>query len=347
MLFNRLLPGLLFLLILVTAITCTRTIQYVGQEPGAGEYLTMPPPGNVSAYLEKMHDSVKRITSTSYYKTYVFDQDDMITHDILDRAESIDEYAVKVVESHSSSSGSAVVIHNRNNKIGLITAYHTVSSPDQMFEYYDEASLFLESVTIKQRQVNWMFDSPFMGTFDVLASDEVADLAVIGTEVDEDDLDVPASEFFPVFPYKLGDPDKLTLGTFVYTLGYPRGYEVVTPGIVSNSGRDRGHSFITDALFNRGFSGGAVVAINGGLPAFEWVGLARSASATREWHVVPDEDKVEEHSLHLPYTDDLFLERRSNIDYGITHSISATRIRDMLKEHERALSEKGYRIDIE
>ena len=309
--------------------------------------MTMQPPGNVSPYLEKMHESVKRITSTSYYKTYIFDKDDMITHGILDRSDSLDDLAVAVVESHSSSSGSAVVIHNENNKIGLITAYHTVSSPDRVYEYYDEASLFLESVTIKQRQINWMFDSPFMGTFEILASDESSDLAVIGTEVDKNELDISPTEFFPVFPYKFGNPEKLRMGTFVYTLGYPRGYEVVTPGIVSNSGRDRDHSFITDALFNRGFSGGAVVAINGGLPEFEWVGLARSASASREWLVVPDEDDAKEHRTHLPYTEEMYIERRARIDYGITHSISSTRILDMLEEHKNELSGKGYRIDIE
>jgi len=324
--------------------SCTRTVVYLNQEPGTGEYLTGYPIGNAAPHLEEMLGSVKRITSTSYYETYLFDEDSRVMPSDVETAVSIESLASAVVENHTTSSGTAIVIHNRNNMVGMITTRHVITSPDTLYDYREEGRPYLQSVTIKKNQINWLFDAPYIGNFEVLADDEFADLAVIGTKVDPDELDLSVREQFPVFPYPFGRPDDLQIGTFTYNLGYPRGYPMVTTGIVSQTDRGRNRYFVTDALFNPGFSGGVVMAVNGGIPAFEWIGLARSTSASREWFVVPDEDDASEYIARRPYHGDLFLDQKALIHYGITHVISSNRIKNMLSENAVHLMAQGYNI---
>jgi S1-C subfamily serine protease len=329
---------------LLLAGSCTRTLVYVDQEPGTGEYLTGYPVGNAAPHLERIQKSVKRITSTSHYETYIFDPESNIRAEHFASVAELKNLSVAVVQSHSTSSGTAIVIHNRDYLVGMITARHVVASADTLYEYLEKGQPYLGSITIKTNQVNWLFDAPYVGTFEILAEDEFADLALIGARVDPSLLDIPVREQFPVFPYRFGRPDRLRIGTFTYSFGYPRGYPMVTTGIVSQASRDRHHSFVTDALFNPGFSGGAVVAINGGLPAFEWVGMARSTAASREWYVVPDENAAAEHLVHIPFEGEVFVQEKAHIHYGITHVVSSTQIRKMLEDNAVYLLTRGYNI---
>ncbi len=329
---------------IVFAFSCTRPVVYLGQEPGTGEYLTGYPAGNAAPHLEKIQRSVKRITSTSHYETYLFEPGTRVVPAQVASAASLESLASTVVQSHTTSSGTAIVIHNRDDLIGMITTRHVIASPDTLYEYFETRQPYLSSVTIKKSQVNWLFDAPYVGTFEVLAEDELADLAIIGARVDPSVLDVPVREQFPVFPYPFGRPERMRVGTFTYNFGYPRGYPMITTAIVSQPRRDRHHSFVTDGLFNPGFSGGAVVAINGGLPAFEWVGMARSTSASREWFLVPDEDAAMEHQPHLPFEGEVFTEQKALIHYGITHVISSSQIRKLLEDNAIYLLSRGYNV---
>ncbi len=335
---------ILFMIALFATVSCTHTIVYVDQEPGTGVYLSGYPVANASPYLEKMHQSLKRITSTSYYDTFLFDPESRITSEDIRGADSPAQWATMVLQTHKTSAGSAIVIHNRDFLVGMITTNHVITSPDTLYDYQETGSEYLHSVTVKTSQVNWLFDTPYVGPFEVLATDEAADLAIIGARIDPDMLDVSVRTQFPVFPYKFGNPEKLRIGTFIYSLGYPRGYPMVTTGIVSKTHRDRHHSFVTDGLFNPGFSGGVVVAINGGVPAFEWVGMARSASASREWFLVPDEQTAEGHLQHLPFESDAFIKQKAMINYGITHVTSSTQIKKILEDNAIYLLSRGYNI---
>ncbi|MDG5766502.1 serine protease [Balneolales bacterium ANBcel1] len=327
--------------------SCTRTVEYVFHQPPSEEtYLTGYPFGNTGPYLEKMMQSVKRVTSTAYYTTYLFDPADQLTPASLTDPDSPEVLSYSRYSSNQTSAGTAVVIYSSAQRVGLLTANHVISKPDTVYQFADadaDAEI-LESVTIRQRQVNWLIDTAFLGSFEVLAADESADLAIIGARIDQVAIDGSVRSQFPVFPYPFGEPQELTPGAFTYAFGYPRGYPMVTTGVVSNPNRGEYHAFITDALFNPGFSGGAVVAIRDNVPDFEWVGMARSASASSEWLIVPDEDIAMQQIPHHPYRDDIYVRERSRIDYGITHIVPATRIKRFLLEYEELLAGKRYRI---
>lgn len=322
---------------------CTRTVEYIYQDVTlSDEYVTGYPVGNPGPYIQEMMESVMRITNTSYYTIYHFHPGDQIRPEDLHQYETLETISRGEASLQSSAAGTAVVIYNDRSRVGMLTSLHVVAGPDTTYQFYENHPEFLESVTVKDEEVNWLIDSHYMGTFEVLAFDVNADIAFIGTKLGfEGHRD---EGLFPVFPYDFGSPEELTLGTFTYHFGFPRGYPMVTTGLVNDPNRDHHHSFITDALFNPGFSGGVVVAIRGGVPQFEWVGMARSASASREWLVVPDEDLADEHISEYPYKGELYIEERARIDYGITHIIPATRIQNFLDEHASTLRRQGYRV---
>ncbi|MEX0681824.1 MAG: trypsin-like peptidase domain-containing protein [Balneolales bacterium] len=315
------------------------------QKPGSGNYLTGFPYRDAGLYLETMMKSVKRITSTSYYTTYFFSNEDRIRIEDISSSDQLDVLSRGQTETTSSKAGSAIIIHNRNNKIALITTAHTITSPDTLYEYYSSDSIYLQSISVRSNQVNWLYDAQFMGIFEVLAIDPIADLAVIGTGIDDLELQDSMKKDFPVIPYPLGNSENLRSGAFVYLLGYPRGYQTVTSGIVSQPNRDRYGSFVTDVLFNPGFSGGLFVAIDGGIPAFEWIGIARSASVSRAWVLKPDEEKATKQASQFPYEDEIYAVQESYIDYGITHAISTQRISSFLRQYRIVLINNGYNLD--
>jgi hypothetical protein len=126
-------------------------------------------------------------------------------------------------------------------------------------------------------------------------------------------------------------------------MGYPKGYLMVTRGIVSQPDRDHEGSFLVDALFNRGFSGGIVLAIKDGVPNFEMVGMASSVSADFEYKLVPPEE-VTRHGYdpRIPYDGDVYLEFNRHINYGITFIVSAELIQSFIKDNSDQLNQKGY-----
>ena len=118
---------------------------------------------------------------------------------------------------------------------------------------------------------------------------------------------------------------------------------MITKGIVSQPNRDKKGSFLVDALFNKGFSGGIVLAIRDGVPNFELVGMAGSVSADINYLMVPPENiKETEFDPRIPFNDDIFVKAEKTINYGITFIISSEIIREFLLENRKSILGRGY-----
>ncbi len=151
---------------------------------------------------------------------------------------------------------------------------------------------------------------------------------------------------FPVFSYPLGNAKNLEWGSFVYALGYPMNYKMITKGIVSSPNRDESGSFLIDAVFNRGFSGGIVLAIRDGVPNFELVGLVRSVPAEYEYVLKPEAPtEGYEYNPLLPYKGNIMIEQRVNIKYGVTRVIPIETIVEFINKNADKLLKFGYIFD--
>lgn len=308
-----------------------------------GKYDSEFPYRGCSDQLEKISESVRMVSCIAYYKSYLFPLEEKIQlSDFQDP--TIKLRAAKEVFLNRTSSGSATIICSQNRRIAFLTCAHVVNFSDTLITYYlDEdrkESKFVQSIAIKDRQSNYVATIQGARDLEILAIDNKTDIAVIGQKIFDDQ-----NYHIEVFPYPLGKARELDWGAFVYLFGYPAGYQLITKGIVSNPNRDKNGSFLTDAVFNRGFSGGIVLAIRDGVPNFELVGMATLVPARQQYFMTPfKEGETFEFDENEPFKGDIYVQSRTEIIYGIAPAISSELIADFLRDNQENLLDKGYDI---
>ncbi len=309
-----------------------------------GKYDSEFPYKNCSEQLETVSQSVKLVNVLVYYKNYFVDEKFTLTKKEIN-SENFEAVTYKKGVYHRTASGTATIIHGTNGNVALLTCAHIINFPDTVYTYkIDEkgnVTNIVESISIKTKQTNYINDFPEGGDVDIILVDELNDLAVIGKRFLQYKLNQ-----FPVFNYPLGEAKKLEWGSFIYALGYPMNYKMITKGIVSSPNRDENGSFLIDAVFNRGFSGGIVLAIRDGVPNFELVGLVRSVPAEYEYVLKPEAlNEGYEYNPLLPYKGNIMIEQRVNIKYGVTRVIPIETIMDFINKNADKLIKFGYVFD--
>jgi hypothetical protein len=337
--------------VLLGSLSCTRPAESLYNLGPQAYYRTGFPLRDTSETLEHAFRSMKRIQSLAYYTTYVFPPEtapletDLISPDVLSTA-------VDTLTWSQERAATAVIVSRSGRNVALVTVAHALTFPDTILDFYDteaeEAGLLLarspprqvESVSLLTQQTNWVLGLPDLDPFEILATEETSDVALIGVEY-RDGEDPGA-----VDPLRIttGDPRRLVWGSFVYVLGYPRGYPMVTRGVVSAPDHPTLESFVVDGLWNRGMSGGLILAVRGDGGGLEWVGMARAAAGSIETRLVPEEDALEDHDIRRPYVGPIYVEEFQRIDYGITLSVPMTWIRRFLDVHRGELRERGYEV---
>jgi hypothetical protein len=308
-------------------------------------YQTGYPVHDMSRELERIFRSVKRINVTGHYDTYIFSPESKITEgDIHDPA--LYRRAIDRISFTNSKAGTAIIVAGTPIQTALVTNNHVTDFPDTIVAYFKDhhtgpgrsPSPYIEQISIKAYQINLIYDMPEFGPFEILARDKGNDIALIG--VNHRPNQIPVSP--PTLRVNAGDPTKLSWGSFVYILGYPKGYKMVTRSIVSDPNRDRRASFMLDALFNEGISGGLILAVRGETGELEWIGIARGGSASTEMIITPPDVDPDDFDFLRPYEGELYITPVQRIEYGITLSVSMKVIQEFFRENERQLRSKGY-----
>jgi hypothetical protein len=314
-------------------------------ETGDRKYDSEFPHERTSPYLERIAESVKMLSSIAYYRTYTFEEPQRVRRaDIT--PERLDAKQDKFTYVNKSLSGTATIISYSARRIALLTCAHVVAFSDTIVEYYvgpnRRPTEYIKSLSIKERQTNYAGQLPEGGELEVLALDRSSDIAVVGKRFEQDPGIPP-----PVFPFPVGRSKDLEWGTFLYLYGYPSGHRIVTRGIVSNPNKDKRGTFLVDAVFGGGFSGGIAVALRDGVPHFELVGMMKIASARTSYILVPPrDDPSAEYDPALPYTGEIYVERHTDIEYGVTQAIPAEALIDFFSANRERLRAKGYDISL-
>jgi hypothetical protein len=329
-----------------TLITgCTKKIyDVVYPTLNDGRYDSEFPYRNASEQLEEVSNSVKMLNYIAYYKTYLFNENQKVSHSDLNQ-KRIKDKAVDEVYFNETVSGTATVIFYDGLKVGLLTCAHIGNLPDTVLTYFEPSAeqkpQYVQQMAVKIREHYYVNEIPGDIDFEVVVSDKERDLAILSKRSIND----PLYRIKP-FKYPLGKSSNLELGSFVYIIGYPMGHKMITRGIVSNKRDNESDSFLIDALFNRGFSGGIILAIRDGVPNFELVGMAKSVSAKNQYFLtpVPLNDKSG-YEPNFPYAGDIYVKKFEDINYGITYTISTDEIIEFLKENETLLLQKGFNFN--
>ena len=334
-------------MLLIILASCQRkTYEYVYPALNDGRYDSEFPYRNCSEQLSEIAKSVIKIVSLTGYTTYHFHAEDQYgKHALSGMAEdSLLRRSTHTTNKFDATNGSATIIHYDNGSIVLMTCAHVIHSPDTLYTFYDdldpETPDYLAGVSVKNQNRLFFTGYEHGENLDVLAMDRDADLALIGKS------SASEPENLKAVSYPLGSSDDLEWGSFVYIMGYPLGYQMITRGIVSKPARKKSKYFLIDASFNQGFSGGIVLAIKDGVPNFEIVGLGKSASATYENIITPEKRDYEKiYNSEVPYEGDLFVELRKSVNYGITKAVSSETIRDFYRKNRDDLKRKGFDLD--
>jgi len=306
-----------------------------------GKYDSEFPYKGASDELREISQTVHRINSTAFYKTYLFDQGIQLTKKNLTAAD-LSKIATAEGYADQSTSGTGTAIFYSEGKIAILTCAHVVEDPDTIISYFaneeGQFTEFIEAVFIKERQSVYAIGFPEGSEFEILAVDDKSDLAVIGK-----DYKSLSNIKFPVFNYPLGLAKELDWGSFVYVFGYPINHQMVTKAIVSNPNRDEKGSFLIDAVINNGMSGGVVLAIRDGVPNFEMVGIIEWVPEVEENVLAPKKlNNNESYNPIVPYEGEEYVKRFSSIRYGIARVISVETIKQFFRDNRESLYEKKY-----
>ena len=335
-----------FIYLLITAFlaSCAGT-SYDSVYPtlSDGKYDSEFPYRNCSDQLDDIYGSLVKLDVLVFYETYTFLPEQEVDISMVRRNKGmLKELAASADIFSESVGGTALVIHYSEERFAALTCAHTVDYPDTVitrFPYPDNN--YIDLIGIKVRQQNSIGKLQTDGNVEVVASDTRTDIAILGSAVEG-----KVQKDIHVFHYPLGDSQELEWGSFVYIMGFPMGHAMITRGIVSDPERIRKGTFLIDAVFNQGFSGGPVLAVRDGVPNFEMVGMVRSSAATNKYYLAPEGD-VTDHEMNLnkAYEGPIKLEKETDINYGITFSVSSLALRNFYKDNRALLEENGYFLE--
>ena len=294
--------------------------------------------------LDRIMNSVKMINSLVYYESYLFNETTNLKIEDLSSIK-LESLAEKKIISNETASGTATIIYSDNGKVALLTCAHILDFPDTIITYYKNSfgvnSNNIESISIKSRQTNLLPEYTINNEVEILLLDSDSDIAIVSKEISS----INSSKYIPA-KIKVGSTNELTWGTKVYIIGYPLNNKMITNGLVSPPqimGKDY---FFVDAVFNRGFSGGIVLAIRDGAPNFELVGMVKSGSVHRNYILRPNTNDPDFVYLpKLPYSDEVVVEQQTDIKYGVTKIMTVETILDFIDENGSLLEDLGYNPD--
>lgn len=309
-----------------------------------GRYDSEFPYNSSSKQLEEISSTVKLLNTIAFYSCHIFSESSKIKlSDLSD--EVITSNSVNSTFYNHTASGTATVIYAQNKSVALLTCAHIIDYPDTVISYFKTdtgaKTKYIQSFSVRERQSIYVTELPEFGEVEIILLDRNRDIAIVGKEFNSVE-----PNNIPVFTYPIGNAKQLDWGTFVYIFGYPMNLKMVTKGIVSSPNKGGKGSFLIDAVFNRGFSGGIVLAIRDGIPNFEMVGLVRSVPAEYENVLKPvPSDEPTEYNPILPYKGNLYVEQRVNMKYGITRVIAVEEIIDFIKENKSYLESRGIYLN--
>lgn len=336
---------LVFAAVIGILLSCSSSQKYVSESSSPNtpvirsEYYTSAfPQRDVTDQLKGVQQSVVRIVATGFYDSYSFEGKYVTLEDI--KTNNLKKLASIYYSTEESTAGTSIILDQSDRGSLLITCEHIVAFPDTVINYYEGDNIpnetYIQALSIKKRQNNLVYTGSEIKSFEILSSDRRLDLALLNAKFEQNsNLD----------PYPLniesGDSNFLQLGSFLYILGFPKGYPMITRGLASSSESWNDRFFVTDASFNPGISGGLILATNDNFNSFKWVGMASASNASREDILVP-RPNVEYPKATRPYVDSVFVQKKTRINYGITQAIPINKIKEFLQEYKKDINRRGF-----
>lgn len=328
---------------LAIASCSNKNVSQIIVEPTDPYYTSAYPHTDVSEQLERIQESTVRIISTGIYTSYRLEEENKTMGGL--EGTNFDSLAASKSTVEESAAGTAFVMDRNLTRALLMTSAHVVDYPDTIFTFRRGEDIpeetFVQSILVKKNQTNFTQTPNGLQSFDIVDTDIRSDLALLRVSMINRSFD----DYKPI-NIPMGNSKNLRTGSMVYVLGYPRGYEMASRGIVGRANIDSNGDFVTDALFNPGISGGVVLASKDNFNSFEWVGVSNAAHATRSFVLVPDMRYINPEENVQPYQGLVQAERQTDLSYGVTHAVPTQMVARFLDPHKNDLR-RSFRRAIE
>ncbi|MCA0446928.1 MAG: serine protease [Bacteroidetes bacterium] len=306
-------------------------------------YMNQYPPDLDSDMLETISQSVILVNSMTYYRVYYFPESKNISLPDIKRR-SPEAYATELKIKNEPSTGTGLVLQFREGKLAVLTCHHVVVKSDSIWQFYTAKNPagypYVRTLAVKINTDLFLPEYPELDKLTILASDQNPDVAILGQTINND-LSLKLEEF----KGQIGNSEKLKLGSLAYHFGYPAAQKQLTTGLITIS-KKRPDSFITDAVINRGYSGGPVFAYRFNSTEPDWIGMTRSAPIHYEWVVAPMEDFDESVEVREFSEGKLLIKRQTIQHYGTANIISIRAILDFLNQNQERLQKLGYNLKL-
>jgi hypothetical protein len=324
-------------------MSCAPTYRDIFPTLADGKYDSEFPYRACSKQLEEIAESIQMVNGIGYYRDYTFEEREKVTR-LSVTPELLAGREARTTIFPSQLSGTATIITADDRHAVLMTCAHVVDFPDTVYAYYPgpdyKPGPYIRAIAVKEKQSIYVALLPEGGEIDILAMDRELDVALLGKTFSR-----PPFPMVRAFPYPAGRARELEWGTFVYLFGYPSGRKMITKAIVSNPNKDRAGSFFIDAVFNKGFSGGIALAVRDGVPNFELAGMVRMMLAHTSFVLgPPPDDSGVAYDTSVPYSGDMYVQRHTEIEYGMAQAIPIESIQEFIERQAPALERRGYAV---
>lgn len=290
--------------------------------------------------LHTIAQSVKKLSCYAEYTTLVFPRNAGINES--SDFTALSAQAVSTFRTPESVIGTVTILSYSPDRVLAVTCAHVVDFPDTVFTYHEPditGEALIYTVSIKKSQINYVKELPVAGGLIILATDRRADIALLGGKL------TPGITPPPALNIPLNRSPALEMGNRAWVFGFPIGYKMLTEALVNNPDVDQTGSFMLDAVFNPGFSGGLTVAYNLSSQQFEAIGIGRSAPSSPQLVLTPaGTPGIDRYPPLIPYTDKVFVQQRAELAYGLTFVTSTLALTKLLISHRESLINQGYNV---
>lgn len=293
------------------------------ENPGLLYHAPMRDP---SRDLEAILKSVKKIYSVSSYTTWQFRREQNVSgYGIM--SERFKKLAMGVISTSETASGTATVIRWVNKKLTLLTCAHIVHSPDTLISYFEpvdgDPARYIQSISIKEKQENWIRDFSVCGSFPVVLMNNESDIAILEKSCES------LTDTIPVLQCQPADARLVDYGHLVYIIGYPHGNLMITNGLASPLPKRPDGEFTVDALLNKGYSGGIVLAVSQD-EQFLFAGMVERVISENLSFLKPAGDQLRTPEW-IPYTGAVHTGNTEIMNYGLNQIIPVNKIMRYIK----------------
>ena len=284
--------------------------------------------------IESGFRSVRRIQNNAIYRSYFFPRGVEIREADL-HGMILDDLELETSVDTHSNAGTATVIFNNNRHALLLSAAHTVNQPDTLFHFMEESEGvpegLIEAVSIKVSENRFVITDNGIVSLEIVGADLSKDLALLITAAT-----LGSRDRMQVLELPAGDFERIEWGSQIVALGYPRGIQMISSGVISLTSHPH-RTLLADLNINRGFSGGIVSSVNTETGKLEWIGMLTSAIGEDLTYITPEKSARSDYTPDMVYRGDLYIENHRMIHYGIGYGVHIEDIKEFVRLQAPAL----------